>query len=102
MVAREAVQTAKEYILSIFEDEEIVEVGLEELEFEEGDSGVWKVTIGFRRGWQKPYAPTPPATGLHGVLRPPSPKRERTYKTVRIRDDGKVISLKHRNVSVPA
>ena len=52
MVAIEAVQAAKTYILEIFEDEQIVEVGLEELEYRDKDPGVWKVTIGFRRRWQ--------------------------------------------------
>ena len=102
MEAIEAIKAAKDYILEVFADEGIVELGLEELEMDEADSGVWEVTIGFRRGWQKPYAPNPPLTGLQDVLRPRDPKREeRTYKTVRIRDDGTVVSMKHRDVSVP-
>ena len=100
MEAVQAVKAVKEYILEVFEDEGIVEIGLEELEL---DSGVWEVTIGFRREWQKPYAPSPPPTGIHEIFRLRGPKREeRTYKTVRIRQDGTVISMKHRDVSVPA
>ena len=95
----EAVQTAKKYILEVFEDEGIVELGLEELRFE---VSVWEVTIGFRRRWQRADAPTSPLPGLPSLLPLPSSTRERTYKTVRIRDNGTVIELKHRDVSVPA
>ncbi len=92
MEAKEAVQAAKNYILSLYEDEEIVDVGLEELEFvADASPDSWKVTIGFRRQWRG--RPSPP---------PLAPKSERTYKTVRIRDDdGRLIALKHRDVSAP-
>ncbi|MDE0626643.1 MAG: hypothetical protein OXH99_09615 [Bryobacterales bacterium] len=95
----EAVQKAKTYILEVFEDEEILELGLEELRFEHS---VWEVTIGFRRRWQRSGAPPRPSLGLPSFSPPANPTRERTYKTVRIRDDGTVIEMKHRDVSVPA
>lgn len=93
MVAREAVQTAKEYILEVFNDEGIDRLGLEELEFRVEDA-TWEVTIGFRRHWNS--AP-PPRFAL-----PSSPREDRIYKTVRINEDGTVIAVKHRDVSVPA
>ncbi|MDE2653629.1 MAG: hypothetical protein F4107_03560 [Gemmatimonadetes bacterium] len=96
MVASEAVQAAKDYILDLFKDEEIVRVGLEELEFRAEDA-TWEVTIGFQRLWQSDS----PAQ-LGNVVLPSPPKPGRTYKTVCIRDDGTVISLRHRDVSVPA
>ena len=89
MVATEAVEAAKKYIRSLYKDEPIVDVGLEELEFADKDPGVWEVTIGFRRRWQ----------GGSEVKNLFSPRVARTYKTVRIRDDGTLISVKHRNVS---
>ena len=101
MVAREAVQKAKEFIKEMFADEGIVELGLEELDFVDEASGVWEVTFGFRRQWQAPYGPNPGSADPPGLLRPPSPKRERTYKKVRIHDDGTIISMTHRDVSVP-
>ena len=97
-----AVKVAKEFILEMFQDEEIVELGLEELDYADEGPGVWEVTFGFRRRWQGANAPNPAAVGLPGLLSPPSPKRERTYKTVRIRVDGKIMSMTHRDVSVPA
>lgn len=96
MVASEAVQAAKDYILELFKDEKIARVGLEELEFRAEDA-MWEVTIGFQRPWQ-----AEPSDILPRVLRPPPPKTDRTYKTVCIRDDGTVVSLKHRDVSIPA
>lgn len=95
MVATEAVQAAKEYILALFRDEKIAHVGLEELEFRVEDA-MWKVTIGFQRPWHADSSNLLPS-----VLSPP-PKIDRTYKTVHIRDDGTIISLKHRDVSIPA
>jgi hypothetical protein len=96
MVATEAVQAAKEYILELFKDEKIARVGLEELEFRAEDA-MWEITIGFQRLWQSDS----PAR-LGNVLLPPPAKAHRTYKTVCIADDGTIISLKHRDVSVPA
>ena len=94
MIATEAVQAAKDHILELFEDEKIARVGLEELEFRAEDA-VWAVTIGFDRLWQSDSP-----VQLGNVLLPPPSKTDRTYKTVCLRDDGTVISLKHRDVSV--
>ena len=44
MEVKQAVQEAKEYLLDLFEGEEIVYVGLEEVEFDHG-SDEWKVTL---------------------------------------------------------
>ena len=91
MVATEAVQAAKKHILNLYKDEPIVNVGLEELEFADKAPGVWEVTIGFSRRWQG-------GSGSGAVF---GPSDDRTYKTVRIRDDGTLISVKHRDVSIP-
>ena len=96
MVAIEAVQAAKAYILELFKDEKFARVGLEELEFRPEDA-VWEVTIGFQRLWP---SDSPAQLGSVPVPGPPNP--DRTYKTVSIRDDGTVIALKHRDVSVRA
>lgn len=96
MIATEAVRVAREYILRLFTDEKIARVGLEELEFRAEDA-VWEVTIGFQRLWQSDS----PAQ-LDSVPLPGPPNPDRTYKTVCIRDDGTVIALKHRDVSVRA
>ncbi len=51
MDVKAAVRTAKEYLVDLFQDENIMNVGLEEVVFEEM-SDVWKITIGFSRPWE--------------------------------------------------
>ena len=46
MDVKQAVQTAKSYIVGLFDEEEITDVGLEEVEFDEL-SDEWRITIGF-------------------------------------------------------
>lgn len=95
MGAKEAVRAAKEHIAGLFQDEGVMDVGLEELQhYPDGELGVWEVTIGFRRVWTGPDPVGNPLAILSGRTSP------RTYKIVRISDEGKVLSLKHRQVSV--
>ncbi|MCE2423218.1 MAG: hypothetical protein J4G03_07925 [Gemmatimonadetes bacterium] len=94
MVASEAVQAAKDHILDLFKDEKIARVRLEELEFSVEDD-TWEVTIGFQHPWQAESSDLWPS-----VLRPEFAAR--TYKKVCIRDDGTFVSMKHRDVSIPA
>ena len=93
MGAKEAVRAAKDYVAKLFEDEGVVDVGLEELDYRDGDIGVWAITIGFRRVWKGPDPVGNPLAVLSGRT------RHRTYKIVRISDDGEVLSLKHRQFS---
>ena len=44
MDVKEAAPTAKKYLISLFDDEEIVNIGLEEAVFEEM-SNWWRITI---------------------------------------------------------
>ena len=46
MDVKEAVKTAKEYLTDLYQGEEITNVGLEEVVFEDR-SNSWKITIGF-------------------------------------------------------
>lgn len=89
MNAREAIDAAKKHFVEIFGDEEISEVGLEEVDFDE-DEDVWNITIGFRRPWQR--------TLKHNLLGESAPVR--TYKIVKIRDaDGTLVTIRHREVT---
>ena len=83
MDVKQAVQTAKEHVAHLFADEHIMNVGLEEVEFDEVDK-LWAITIGFSRSWGR----------VGDILLP------RTYKIVRIQDEsGQVESVKHRDVT---
>ncbi len=92
MVAKEAVRLAKQYIRDLYADEQIVDLGLEELEISDTEPETWSVTIGFRRKWQDETAP----------VALPFLRGQRTYKVVRFHNDGTLVALKHRDVSVPA
>ena len=85
MNVKEAVIKAKEYVSDLFADEQLLNIGLEELR-REGDD--WLVTIGFSRPWNR--------KDLMSSIRGESPL-QRAYKVVRIRDDdGAMVSITDR------
>ena len=57
MDVKAAARTAKSYVTDLFADEEITNVGLEEVEFDEGQDR-WIVTVGFSRPWDQRNALT--------------------------------------------
>ena len=60
MDVKAVAQRAKTYVVDLFDDEEISNVGLEEVEFDDSVDR-WIVTIGFSRPWDQKnslnYAP---------------------------------------------
>ena len=87
MDVKEAALRAKEYLVDLFSSEQIVNVGLEEVEFD-GISNSWKITIGFSRPWDQKN----PLIAKLGE-RP----HARSYKVIRIDDrNGRVESLTDR------
>lgn len=92
MDVKAAVRTAKDYINTMYADEQISSVGLEEVKFEGGLPDTWDVTIGFFRSFAGE-----PLTQLAAALQ--RDPRRRTYKIVRINDaDGRVVAMLHRAV----
>ena len=88
MDVKEAVQVAKSYVIELFAEEGIVDVGLEEVDIELSDT--WVVTIGFSRPWNR---------NIGSVL---GGRPSRSYKAIRIQDgDGKVLSVKDRALRDP-
>lgn len=91
MEMKQAVLRAKRAILDLFGDEDIDEIGLEEIEFDPVEA-VWNITIGFRRPWSRS-----PRTENKLVGDMFSNYGERWYKTVRLSDtDEKLLSVKDR------
>ncbi len=87
---KEAVKYGVHFLKEMYEDKEISDITLEEIEMSE-DSNHWLVTMSFIR---------PKATeNIHDVF---SPKEyERTYKILKVsRDDGCVISMMDRMINV--
>lgn len=94
MDVREAARTAKTYIANVFADEDIDEVGLEEVDFDDR-SNLWKITISFLRprGRMDPFQAA--ASGYPAG----TPTMRRSFKVVNIDDgSGSVVSVKHRVV----
>ena len=88
MDVKEAVKTARGYVVELFANEQIMNVGLEEVVFEE-ISNNWKITIGFSRPWDQQKNVLSAALG-EGRL-------ARSYNVLRINDDtGEVESLTDR------
>ena len=92
MHVKDAVRMAKTYVTDLFADEEIYNVGLEEVEFDGMKNG-WRITVGFSRPWDH-------KTLLTGALVDGRPAR--SYKMVVINDEtGQADSLTDRFLNGP-
>lgn len=87
MEVKEAVNTAIEYIIDLYADEPISEVGLEEVSLDP-ERGEWKVTVGFSRPWDAKTVIEAPYGPVH---------LDRVFKLLHLRDvDGQVLSVTDR------
>lgn len=90
MDVKAAVKLAKEHVLDLFADENITNLGLEEVELTQ-DEQEWVVTLGFSRPWDEPR------NTLASLAESNIPRR--SYKTVRIYDQSATVScIKNREV----
>ncbi len=90
MNVKEAVAHAKAHILDLFADENLTNVGLEEVEYDD-QSGEWIVTIGFSRPWDEPR------NALAALATSNAPSR--AYKVVSIANNSRqVLSVKNREM----
>ena len=86
MEVKAAVKIAKTHIADLFADEDIANVGLEEVEYSDALHR-WIVTIGFSRPWDHKN----PLTAALGE------RPGRSYKVLHVDDkDGSVVSLNDR------
>jgi hypothetical protein len=91
MDVKQAVGLAKQHILELFAEEQIVNLGLEEVEFDHS-SNEWVVTVGFSRPWDEPRNP-------FAALAREASYPKRSYKVVLISDGtGQVLSVKNRDI----
>ncbi len=86
MEVKDVVKMAIKYVIEIFEDDNITNVGLEEVTFNEADKN-WRVVVGFSRPWDYPQP------SVLGNIRPQEqPKRH--YKEVIVDDSsGKIEAI---------
>ncbi len=93
MDVREAVAVAKSYLTNLYTGEDIADLGLEEVEFDEL-SDQWSITLGFARPWER--------TALRRALSAGDRIGARAYKVLRIDDEtAEVKSLKDRILTGP-
>lgn len=83
---KQAVQAAKQQLLQVFAGEEITDIGLEEVEYD-NTKGNWKITIGFTRPWDHKHSL---ATALG------TQHMGRSYKVISIGRNGRMVSIKDR------
>lgn len=82
---KQAVDIAKRYVADLFADEGVVNLGLEEIDYDE-DHEVWRITLGFSR-----------VRDLSGhELNHVFATSRRDYKVVSIDHSGRVLSVKNR------
>ena len=99
MNVKEAVKAAKNYILEVFADEQISDLGLEEVEFED-EMRCWHITIGFSRPWNRSASNSNfVEEKLELLERMRRTALRRSYKVVTIKDGtGEVISVTNREL----
>ena len=86
MDVKEATDKAREYVTVVFADEEITQLGLEEVMYDV-DSEQWRITFGFARPWDQQNT-----VAVRMGLKTP-----RAYKVVHINNgDGRVVALTDR------
>lgn len=93
--AKEAVKRAKQHVAAVFADEDIGNLGLEELDYDDA-RGIWSVTIGFVRVWERP---TSTALAIAAwANKTQFEGRPRTYKVVTVSNEGKILGIKNRDI----
>ena len=97
MNVQEAVRLAKDYVKDIFVEEQITNVGLEEIEFNE-DRDCWEITIGFSRPWD--YQTRSPFENIHDPFKTQRRPKTRSFKVVNIdSSNAKVLSVKNHELT---
>ena len=90
MNVKEAVRAANKYITELFADEEVQDLGLEEVVFDE-TANAWKITIGFSRPRERRSL----AANLVG-----QDWKNRSFKVVEINDHtGEIVGMTHRSLT---
>jgi len=89
MEVKNVVVMAKKYVAELFQGENITNLGLEEVVFDESKD-IWHITLGFSRPWDEPRNLLASISNQPVVLK-------RTYKVVKIDDGtGRILSVTDR------
>jgi hypothetical protein len=83
-----AVDNAKRWLFDVLQDEEVSNVGLEEVEFDQ-EHGIWLITLGFSRPWNTVKNAFTQISG--------EPAARRAYRIIAVKEpNGEVVSMKRR------
>ncbi len=85
MDVKDATNKAREYVTAVFADEEITQLGLEEVMYDVA-SEQWRITFGFSRPWDQRNT-----VAVRMGLKTP-----RAYKVVHVNNDGSIAGLTDR------
>jgi hypothetical protein len=91
MEVREAVAAAKTYLAQVFDGEEIEDLRLEEVEYDDS-RGRWLVTLGFLRSVPSAGRAGPLSRNMQKLLA----NKSREYKVVTVDDERGAVSIKNR------
>lgn len=96
MQVKQAVEIAKDYVLELFGADGLAGLRLEEVE--RGEDGVWNVTVGFARPLALAGVETRADSEITQIAASSSRQLlgPRTYRVVRVHDNGDVMSVKIR------
>ena len=86
MNVKEAVDLAKQHVADLFAKEGLINLGLEEVEYDDARDQ-WRITLGFSRSWDHQQ-------GMLAALAASATRR--TYKIVIIAKDGTPVAVKNR------
>lgn len=89
MDVKEVIKRAKEWVADIYSEEGIINLGLEEIEFDE-PAQLWRVTLGFSRPWNSMRGALAALGGDASI--------KRAYRIVSVKPTGEVVSVKRRDV----
>jgi uncharacterized protein YdeI (YjbR/CyaY-like superfamily) len=91
MDVKEAIAAAKKYVNEVYAEEQVTNLGLEEVEHIPAD-GNWMVTLAFSRPWNTPRTRAQEVLENLGAVS----SLKRSYKVITVADDGTVLSMKNR------
>jgi len=95
MTPKEAASLARAWVADVFADDDIANLGLEEIRFDD-PRDQWLITVGFDR-FYAPVRSRVDAINKPAFLEPP--RVVRSYKVVRINNgDGAVVSVEERQI----
>ncbi len=92
MDVKQAIAKAREYILDVYSDEPISNIGLEETEFDSARD-VWQITFAFSRLWNTPKSRAQEVLESLGG----SAQLKRSYKVIGVAADGAILFMKDRS-----